>query len=154
MSRPPSSTSSVSYPSRQTLTILTQPDPLTPPPNSTLKQGTQPQYENYISQPLSLFSEVFLTSERLAATTVMTFFGMISASMTPFLDKLLPHILYSILSPGFILNLVRLSKRTLFPNGYPGPPPIEPTPDEQAAIRRRLVGWRGSGGLCMSFLPY
>ncbi|KXN89819.1 PXA domain protein 1 [Leucoagaricus sp. SymC.cos] len=103
--------------------------------------------EDYASQPLLFLSEMFLTSERLAATTVMTFFAMISASITPFLDKLLPHILYSMLSPGFILNLVRLNKRTMFPNGYPGPPPIDPTPEEQVVLRRRLVEWRGTGGL-------
>lgn len=73
---------------------------------------------------------------------------MISASMTPFLDKLLPHLLYATLSPGFFLNLVRLSKKTMFPNGFPGLPPVEPTVEEQAALRRKLVEWRGNGGLC------
>ncbi|KAF5355620.1 hypothetical protein D9756_003954 [Leucocoprinus leucothites] len=152
ISTTPSSTSSASYPSRsapqsrQTPTILVQPDL-----NLNLGPKQGPQYENFISQPLTLFSEVFLTSERLAATTIMTLLAMISASMTPFLDKLLPHILYSTLSPGFILNLVRLSKRTMFPNGYPGPPPIDPTSDEQVAIRQRLVEWRGNGTLSHLF---
>jgi len=79
----------------------------------------------------------------------MTLFAMISTSVIPFLDKLLPHLLYSVLSPGFILNLVRLGKRNMFPNGYPGPPSIDPTPEEQAAIRQRLAEWRGTGSLCV-----
>ncbi|KAF9454917.1 hypothetical protein P691DRAFT_654969 [Macrolepiota fuliginosa MF-IS2] len=130
----PSTASSLSYYSRsafpQTPTVLTQHDSL-----------------NYASSPLRLFSEIFLTSERLAATSLINLLGMISASMTSFLDKLLPHLLYTTLSPGFILNLVRLSKRTMFPNGYPGPPLIEPTAEEQMALREKLVGWRGSGAL-------
>lgn len=114
----------------------------------------QPQYESYASQPLTLLSEVFFTSERLAATFLVNLLGMLSASMTRFLDKLLPHLLYATLSPAFILNLVRLSKRTLFPNGYPGPPPIEPTVEEQLAVRERLVNWRGTSGLGKYFRSY
>lgn len=37
----------------------------------------------------------------------------------------------------------------MFPNGYPGPSPIEPTPEEQAEIRAKLVAWRGSGGIAL-----
>jgi hypothetical protein len=75
---------------------------------------------------------------------------MASASMTPFLDKLLPYLLRHFLSPTFILNITRLSKRTMFPNGYPGPPPMEPTPEEQAQIRAKLLAWRGKGAICTS----
>jgi len=73
---------------------------------------------------------------------------MLSISITSFLDKLLPYLLLNILSPAFILNITRLSKRTLFPNGYPGPQPQEPTLEEQAEIRAKLVAWRGKGVMC------
>lgn len=38
-----------------------------------------------------------------------------------------------------MLAVVRLSKQTLFPNGYPGPRPVDPTAEEQVVIRERLV---------------
>ena len=31
-----------------------------------------------------------------------------------------------------------ISKKTLFPNGYPAPPPPDPTPEEQIILRERL----------------
>ncbi|KAG8798196.1 hypothetical protein FRC17_007540, partial [Serendipita sp. 399] len=33
---------------------------------------------------------------------------------------------------------VSQGKKVLFPNGYPGPPPVEPTPEEQILIREQL----------------
>ena len=38
-----------------------------------------------------------------------------------------------------MLTVVRLSKQTLFPNGYPGPPPVDPTAEEQVVLREQLV---------------
>jgi len=67
--------------------------------------------------------------------------------MTPFLDKLLPHLLSEFFSPAFILTATKTAKRTLFPNGYPAPTPIDPSPEEQAVLRTRLVAWRGKGGI-------
>jgi len=67
--------------------------------------------------------------------------------MTPFLDKLLPHLLSDFLSPALILTITKTAKRTLFPNGYPGPPPVDPSPEEQAELRARLLAWRGKGGI-------
>jgi hypothetical protein len=67
---------------------------------------------------------------------------MICTASAPFLDKLLPYLLHRFLSPAFILNVVRASKRTLFPvpGGYPGPPPPpDPTLEEQAAIRAQTI---------------
>jgi len=37
------------------------------------------------------------------------------------------------------VDTIRIAKRSLFPNGYLAPPPIDPTPEEQAAIRERLA---------------
>jgi len=67
--------------------------------------------------------------------------------MTPFLDKLLPHLLSDFLSPALILTTIKTAKRTLFPNGYPGPPPVDPSPEEQAELRARLLAWRGKGAI-------
>ena len=38
-----------------------------------------------------------------------------------------------------MLSVVRVSKRTLFPNGYPGPPPVDPTAEEQVVIREEVI---------------
>lgn len=44
-----------------------------------------------------------------------------------------------VLSATSVLSIVRLSKGTLFPNGYPGPSPVDPTPEEQLVIRQQLI---------------
>lgn len=38
-----------------------------------------------------------------------------------------------------MLTVVRLSKQTLFPSGYPGPAAVDPTAEEQVAIREEVV---------------
>ena len=68
-----------------------------------------------------------------------------------FHNSLLPYLLTSLLSPSFILSTTRTAKRNLFPNGYPGPPPVEPSPEEQAEIQSRLIAWRPAGALGMYF---
>jgi hypothetical protein len=37
-----------------------------------------------------------------------------------------------------ITQVVATSKKVLFPNGYPSPPPIDPTPEEQVIMREQL----------------
>ena len=44
-----------------------------------------------------------------------------------------------VLSATSVVSIVRLSKATLFPNGYPGPSPVDPTPEEQLVIRQQLI---------------
>ncbi|KAG5724189.1 hypothetical protein E4T56_gene15290 [Termitomyces sp. T112] len=63
------------------------------------------------------------------------------------------HLLQSQLSPAFILSITRTAKRTLFPTGYPAPTLIDPTPEEQAEFRARLVAWRPRGALATCLLP-
>ncbi|KAG2123573.1 PXA domain-containing protein [Suillus clintonianus] len=105
-----------------------------PPPNP------QRLFSHYARQPLTMISELFTMHERFATSTVMHTLCMICAATTPFMDRLLTHLLYTrILCASSILFVLRLSKRTLFPNGYPGPPPIDPTPEEQIIIRQQLL---------------
>ncbi|KAF8633991.1 hypothetical protein AX15_001167 [Amanita polypyramis BW_CC] len=94
---------------------------------------------------LILFSEVFNTAERLAALIITTTLSVVIVLWTSFLDRLVPHLLMTSLSSTFILNIVRLAKRTLFPSGYPAPSYEEPTSEEQAAIRAKLVGVKPTG---------
>jgi len=96
---------------------------------------------------LILLSEILNTAERLAAKIITTALYLFIVLCTPFLNRLMPHLLMTSLSSTFMLNLTRAAKRTLFPNGYPGPPMEEPTLDEQAAIRAKLIAMRPSGAL-------
>jgi hypothetical protein len=109
--------------------------------------------DNYAQAPLAMISEISRSRDRLSSTIFFTTISMIATSMTPFLDKLLPHLLSDFLSPALILTITKTAKRTLFPNGYPGPPPIDPSPEEQAELRARLLAWRGKGGIGMFLSP-
>lgn len=120
-----------------------------PPANEQPIPSSQPpsQLQDYATAPLEMLSEIFQTQQRFSSSLLLETVSMSASYMSPFLDKLLPYLIERFLSPTFILNIARLSKRTLFPNGYPGPQPIEPTPEEQAQIRAQLVAWRGKGAL-------
>ncbi|KAG2345260.1 hypothetical protein BDR05DRAFT_908607 [Suillus weaverae] len=105
-----------------------------PPPNP------QRSFSPYAQEPLTMISELFIMHERFATSAVMHMLCMICAATTPFMDRLLTHLLYTrILCASSILFVLRLSKRTLFPNGYPGPPSIDPTPEEQIIIHQQLL---------------
>ena len=55
-------------------------------------------------------------------------------------NRFMPYLLYKdALSPGNLVDVIRIAKKTLSPNGYLAPPQIDPTPEEQAVIRGRLV---------------
>jgi hypothetical protein len=125
---PPSS----SYASAASSTLSLHAD--IPPP----KPQRPPSH--YAREPLIMISELLTMHERFASSTVMHTLCMICAATTPFMDRLLTHLLYTrVLCASSILFVLRLSKRTLFPNGYPGPPPIDPTPEEQIIIHQQLL---------------
>ena len=48
-----------------------------------------------------------------------------------------------VLSPAMLANTVRNARKAFFPEGWPGSPPVDPTPEEQVelreTLRRRLV---------------
>ncbi|KAF9535806.1 PXA domain-containing protein [Crepidotus variabilis] len=126
------------------------------PSSTSTKQPTPPPppYQaNYTSSPLLLLVTILTLPTRFASSIIYTTLCMLCALFTSFLDKLLPHMLYTFLSPLFILNTVKTAKKTLFPNGYPGPPPVEPTLEEQMEMRRKLEGWRGRGGVTLA-IPF
>ena len=57
-----------------------------------------------------------------------------------FSARLLIYSLHSfVLTEQRVLMVVKLSKQTLFPNGYPGPPPTVPSPEEQTLLKEELV---------------
>jgi len=144
-----STSSSPSAPALSTTSVDSGPTIL----RTTSTHQPHPDNANYAQAPLAMISEISCSRDRFSSTIVLTTLFMIATSITPFLDKLLPHLLSNFLSPALILNITKIAKRTLFPNGYPGPPPIDPSPEDQAELRARLVAWRGKGGIGM-FLFY
>jgi len=87
-----------------------------------------------------MIAEIFTTQDRFASNAVMSSVNLLSTLFVPFLDRLLPHLLYThILSPSRLLHIIRLSTYTLFPNGYPAPPPQIPTLQEQIQIHQELL---------------
>ncbi|ODO11372.1 hypothetical protein I350_00151 [Cryptococcus amylolentus CBS 6273] len=57
----------------------------------------------------------------------------------PLLDRIIPHLIQTRLTPELALRLLDLTERLLFPlDGYPGPSPIDPSPAEAADLRKRL----------------
>lgn len=65
--------------------------------------------------------------------------SMLVTLLSPFLSRLLPYLLYThVLSPTTLAMTVRNARRALFPEGWPAPPPVDPTPEEQVAIRKEL----------------
>ncbi|KAK0198640.1 PXA domain-containing protein [Armillaria mellea] len=118
-----------------------------PAPPSISTNRCERLHEFYAHGPILMISEIFSMPDRYASSVIITTISMLASFFTPFLDCLFPYLLDSILSPALLLNIVRIGKRTLFPNGYPTPPPVDPTPEEQAEIYAKLIAWRGRGAL-------
>ncbi|KIL70617.1 hypothetical protein M378DRAFT_183242 [Amanita muscaria Koide BX008] len=145
--------------SRDSSTPSSSSDPMSPSRRESQHFGEAPSHS--MSSPLPamalplliLLSEILNTAERLAAKIITTALYLFIALCTPFLNRLMPHLLMTSLSSTFMLNLTRAAKRTLFPNGYPGPPMEEPTLDEQAVIRAKLIAMRPSGALGIQTPP-
>lgn len=108
---------------------------------------------DYATPALVMFEELFATDDRLAARTIMGSVHLGASAAQPFLDKFLRHTLTQTLSGDFVLTVVRMGKRLLFPNGYPQPTPPDPTPEEQLRTRERIMGWQ-PGGAASRAMPY
>jgi len=87
-----------------------------------------------------MITTVFTLHNRYAASAISNTLDLLASFFAPFLDKLLPYLLYKNgLSPSRLVDIIRIAKKTLFPNGSPAPPPIDPTPEEQVIILERLA---------------
>ena len=158
--QPPSQTSSTS----QTRGPTPAPSPsLSPSPTPPSTTPPPPQIPNYTHPPLTFLLTLLTpppppsaiaasahahashTTAR-ALTHLLTLAGALAA---PFLARLLPYLLYTrLLAPASLAGIVRAARRALFPEGWPAPPPVDPTPEEQAAMRaavRRRLGERVPG---------
>ncbi len=111
----------------------------------------QPLPPNYTYPVLHLLSTLFtppsppvipVSSNKFANLTPRALTHILSLIVTllsPFLSRLLPYLLYTnLLSPSSLAHIVRTARRALFPNGWPAPPPIDPSPEEQIEMRQEL----------------
>lgn len=138
---PPSISTSTSSQSSSTISdtshqISHPPQP--PPPNYTLPALRL--FSTLVTPPpppvIPLSSNKYANLTPLALTHILS---LIITLLSPFLSRLLPYLLYTnILSPSSLANTVRISRRALFPNGWPAPPPIDPSPEEQIEMRQEL----------------
>ncbi|KAG7099426.1 hypothetical protein E1B28_001278 [Marasmius oreades] len=132
------------------------------PPPHPLKSGTNGvndartskfRMPSHFHPPLTLLSEIFTLYERHASRTIVGTAEMLIGALNTegFVDRLLPHLLNRHISnPGTLLSIVRSAKQTLFPNGYPQPAPPDPSPEETAEMRQRIITFfnrpNGKGG--------
>ncbi|KAJ3989396.1 PXA domain-containing protein [Lentinula detonsa] len=113
-------------------------------PSSSEEEYHDTDYpHDYTTYSLLMLAEIFTTNTRFASNTILGTVGMATSQGVAgrWLDKFLPYLLTRTLSISLMQNITRTAKHTLFPNGYPAPPPIDPTAEEQAETRRRLVGF-------------
>ncbi|KAL1740127.1 PXA domain-containing protein [Schizophyllum fasciatum] len=118
-----------------------------PTPAEPADAETTAEVSDFASPALNLLEELFATDDRLAARTIMSSVHLSASAAQPFLDKFLRHTISQTLSGDLVLSLVRTGKRLLFPNGYPQPSPPDPTAEEQARTRERIVRWQPIGAL-------
>ena len=96
-----------------------------------------PSPPNYTASALLLIQT--LLPPNLTARGLTQVLALPITALDPFLSRLLPYLLYNhVLSPEQIAGVVRSARRALFPEGWPGPPPPDPTVEEQAALRTTL----------------
>jgi hypothetical protein len=116
---------------------------------------------DYGGQLLHLLATMLSMENRRASSSILSMLDLGTGLVSPFLNKfvsngrlhsaatlahrnlwtcrLLVHTLRTqLLNPVRISSLVVLSKQILFPNGYPGPPPVTPSRAEQTILREGL----------------
>ncbi|KAG9005461.1 hypothetical protein FRB94_001546 [Tulasnella sp. JGI-2019a] len=80
--------------------------------------------------------------QNMLAVSVFNSLELVTSFGEPFLDRLLPYLLRTkVLTAQTLSTIVLAATRSLFPdsnNGYPGPAPPIPTPEEQARLRQEL----------------
>ncbi|KAF9270429.1 hypothetical protein L218DRAFT_1071863 [Marasmius fiardii PR-910] len=116
-------------------------------------RALKPNTPGFAHSPLILLSEIFTLYERHASRTIVGTAEMLVGALNTegFVDRLFSHLLNQhLLNSGTLLNIVRSAKKALFPNGYPQPAPPDPSPEETAEMRRRIITFfnrtNGKGG--------
>ncbi|KAI0670095.1 PXA domain-containing protein [Trametes maxima] len=139
------------------LTLLTPPlPPPTPtstrlphPPPPPISLSSSSSSSSSSTSPLSPHpagpAAAPATASHTTARALAHLLTLLASLAAPFLARLLPYLLYAhALSAPALAASVRAARRALFPEGWPAPPPVDPTPEEQAALRATLCARLGA----------
>lgn len=97
--------------------------------------------EDILAPSLKLVGNLIQADNRLPTTSSLFLLRLAGRLCQPWLERLVPFVLSRAISPAFLTHSIQAGKRALFPNdGWPGPPPVEPTVEEQLLIREQLEG--------------
>lgn len=95
---------------------------------------------NYAFNLLQCVAEVIDVRERMATTAIFDILETLLRLVSNFTDRFLVYMLQThVVTEQRMIHIVKLSKQTLFPNGYPGPPPDIPTPEQQAITKEQVI---------------
>ncbi|EJF66526.1 hypothetical protein DICSQDRAFT_94993 [Dichomitus squalens LYAD-421 SS1] len=150
---PSSESTSIVHSSSRTSTSSNVPE-ISPSPSPYPAPPPPPPIPDYAHPPLALLLTILTPPPSsapaasssspehasFATARALSHLLTLAASLaSPFLARLLPYLLYThVLSPATLANTVRSANRALFPEGWPAPPPVDPTPEEQAEMRETL----------------
>lgn len=119
----------------------------------TENQHVYASSDDLASPSLEMIAEMLTMRERAAASSILALMQIIVGFLVPFLNRyarftfsvigslslrLIPYLLYAQMQPSIFTKVVIQAKKVMFPNGYPGPPPVEPTIEEQVILREQL----------------
>ncbi|KAL5519016.1 hypothetical protein ACEPAH_699 [Sanghuangporus vaninii] len=108
---------------------------------NTFPQLAKPDQRREFTQSLLSCSSVIMNARSRMASSVL--FDVMEYSLKlveDFSDRFLVYMLHTyVMTEEQLITIVKLTKQTLFPNGYPGPPLVLPTPEEQVVIKERLI---------------
>ncbi|KAG8767718.1 hypothetical protein FRC12_006074 [Ceratobasidium sp. 428] len=108
-------------------------------------------HQDILAPSLKLIDSLLQTESRLPASSVILLLRLADKLGQPWLERLIPFIISRAISPSSLIQIIQAGKRSLFPNdGWPGPPPVEPSVEEQLLIREQLEGRLGE--LCPSWI--
>jgi hypothetical protein len=101
--------------------------------------ATSPQLSGGAIALVCLLAEVLTMKARFASASVLSFIEIAAVFAAPYFDRYAPYVLERRVFTATLLHkIIVLGKKQLFPNGWPGPPPVDPTPEEQVVIRESL----------------
>jgi len=89
---------------------------------------------------LNLVAAMMTLEKRSASKAVLVLLEILTLSFSSFSDRFLTYGSHKyIVTEEAVLSAVKTSKQTLYPNGYPGPPPMMPTPEEQGMMKEQVI---------------
>ncbi|PVG04749.1 hypothetical protein CPB86DRAFT_15627 [Serendipita vermifera] len=102
------------------------------------KYRSDPTRRDLGTPSVEMLAKVLTMRRRSATTAILVLLQLIVGFFVPFLNQLIPHLFYSRIDARVFTHIIIQSKKVLFPNGFPGPPPVIPTIEEQVLIREQL----------------